>query len=42
MLLNQLSLPDLPKTLITSLMFLYRVHPIIASALINILLDIRS
>jgi hypothetical protein len=29
MLLNQLPLLDLPKTLITSLVFLYRVHPII-------------
>jgi hypothetical protein len=29
-LLNQLPLPDLPKTLITSLVFLHRVHPITA------------
>jgi hypothetical protein len=28
MLLNQLSLLDLPKTLITLLVFLYRVYPI--------------
>jgi hypothetical protein len=27
-LLNQLPLPDLPETLITSLVFLHRVHPI--------------
>jgi hypothetical protein len=27
-LLNQLPLPDLPETLITSLVFLPRVHPI--------------
>jgi hypothetical protein len=29
-LLNQLPLPDLPETLITSLVFLHRVHPITA------------
>jgi hypothetical protein len=31
-LLNQLPLPDLPETLITSLVFLHRVHPITLSA----------
>jgi hypothetical protein len=34
-LLNQLPLPDLPETLITSLVFLHRVHPI------TMLLDCR-
>jgi hypothetical protein len=33
-LLNQLPLPDLPETLITSLVFLHRVHPI-TSLLVN-------
>jgi hypothetical protein len=36
-LLNQLPLPDLPETLITSLVFLPRVHPITVGHIFNLI-----